>query len=224
MGILKKLGVRADAVANCEEVLTALESIPYDLVLMDVQMPEMDGFEATRRIRTPSTVNIDRSVPIIAMTAHAMQGDREKCFQAGMNDYLSKPISPEALVEVLERWLPARTAIATQAPWIRTQTVAGFAPKQTSPLFDKTAMMTRCLNDKQLALAVTDVFLADMPSQLATLRNHLANGDIAGVARRAHTIKGTASNISADVFRNTASAMEQEARSGDLDVPPGPDG
>jgi PAS domain S-box-containing protein len=98
--ILGKLGYRADAVANGLEVIKALETIPYDLVLMDCQMPEMDGFEATRAIRNSKT-----DIPIIAMTANAMKGDRELCLGAGMNDYLSKPVKPAELAAALERWL-----------------------------------------------------------------------------------------------------------------------
>jgi PAS domain S-box-containing protein len=101
--ILKKLGYRADAVANGREVIKALETIPYDLVLMDCQMPEMDGFEATRAIR-----NLNLNIPIIAMTANAMKGDREMCLQAGMNDYLSKPVRSADLAAALERWLRCR--------------------------------------------------------------------------------------------------------------------
>ncbi len=92
-GILEKLGLRADAVANGSEAVHALETLPYDLVLMDVQMPEMDGLEATRRIRDPESSVLDHRVPIIAMTARAMQGDRESCLESGMNDYVSKPVS-----------------------------------------------------------------------------------------------------------------------------------
>jgi CheY-like chemotaxis protein len=106
--ILMKLGLRADAVANGAEAVTVLETIPYDVVLMDVQMPEMDGLEATRRIRQMGTLN--QQVPIIAMTAHAMQGDREKCLKAGMNGYVTKPVTPQALAEALEKWLPPDTA------------------------------------------------------------------------------------------------------------------
>ncbi|MFZ4437337.1 MAG: response regulator [Syntrophales bacterium] len=106
LGILKKLGLSADAVANGVEAIKALETLPYDLVLMDVQMPEMDGLEATSHIRNPLSVVRNHRIPIIAMTAGAMQGDREKCLDAGMNDYLSKPISPQALAEALDKWLP----------------------------------------------------------------------------------------------------------------------
>jgi len=80
--------------------------IPYDLVLMDVQMPEMDGIEATREIRNLQSAVRNHQIPIIAMTAHALQGDRERCIEAGMNDYVPKPISPQILAEALEKWLP----------------------------------------------------------------------------------------------------------------------
>ena len=106
LGILKKLGLRADAVANGAEVMKSLEIIPYDLVLMDVQMPVMDGLEATQRIRDPQSTVPNHRIPIIAMTAHAMQSDREKCLAAGMDDYVSKPVSPQTLAEVLKKWLP----------------------------------------------------------------------------------------------------------------------
>ncbi len=106
LSILKRMDLSCDAVANGAEVIKSLELIPYDLVLMDVQMPEMDGYEATRRIRDPQSEVRNHDIPIIAMTAHAMQGDREKCLEAGMNDYLSKPVNPQAVAEMLEKWLP----------------------------------------------------------------------------------------------------------------------
>ena len=106
VGILKKLGLRADAVANGAEAVDALKTIPYDLVLMDVQMPVMDGLEATRRIRNPHSAVLNHQIPIIAMTAGVMQEDRDRCLNAGMNDYVTKPVSPQALAEALEEWLP----------------------------------------------------------------------------------------------------------------------
>jgi CheY-like chemotaxis protein len=106
LGILRTLGLKADAVANGAEAVQALETVPYDLVLMDVQMPEMDGLEATQQIRHPRSAVLHRRIPIIAMTAHAMQGDRERCLEAGMDDYVAKPVSPQVLAEVLDKWLP----------------------------------------------------------------------------------------------------------------------
>jgi len=97
LGILSQLGLHADAVADGSEAVRALEMLPYDLVLMDVQMPVMDGLEATREIRSPHSAVLNRAIPIIAMTAHAMKGDREKCLDAGMNDYVTKPRMMESL-------------------------------------------------------------------------------------------------------------------------------
>ena len=109
---LESLGYRVDAVANGLEVLEALEQSAYDLVLMDCQMPELDGYETTRRIRKSKSEW--RKVPVIAVTAHAMTGDREKCFEAGMNDYVSKPFQQDELVAALDRWLTASQEIAIQ--------------------------------------------------------------------------------------------------------------
>ena len=106
LSILKHLGLRADAVANGAEAVHAVISRPYDLVVMDVQMPVMDGLEATRQIRRLTSAASKPSLPIIAMTANAIQGDRGKCLDAGMDDYVSKPVSPQGLAEVLGKWLP----------------------------------------------------------------------------------------------------------------------
>ena len=106
LGILQKLGLQADAVADGTEAVAALEARPYDLVLMDVQMPELDGLAATRIIRNPRSAVRQHRIPVIAMTANAMRGDRERCLEAGMNGYVTKPVSPRALIEALNVWLP----------------------------------------------------------------------------------------------------------------------
>ncbi|MEI7990515.1 MAG: PAS domain S-box protein, partial [Chloroflexota bacterium] len=105
LGILKKLGLHADAAANGLEALRALESLPYDLVLMDVQMPEMDGLEATRQIRSAQSNVLNHAIPIIAMTANAMPEDRQRCLQAGMNDFIAKPVQAMTLALALAHWL-----------------------------------------------------------------------------------------------------------------------
>jgi signal transduction histidine kinase/DNA-binding response OmpR family regulator len=105
LGILKKLGLNADAVANGSEAIESLKTIPYDLVLMDCQMPVMDGYQATKSIREASSGIRNSRIPIIAMTAHAMPGDRTKCLDAGMNDYLAKPVSYHALAKMMVKWL-----------------------------------------------------------------------------------------------------------------------
>jgi two-component system sensor histidine kinase/response regulator len=105
------MGYRSDAVGNGKEAVEALEMVPYDVVLMDVQMPEMDGYEATRVIRNPQSKVRNHDVPIVAMTANAMKGDRERCLEAGMDDYLSKPIQPQKLMEVMKTFLSGETSI-----------------------------------------------------------------------------------------------------------------
>jgi PAS domain S-box-containing protein len=110
MGILERFGYRSDAVANGKEALESLLNIPYDLVLMDCQMPEMNGFDATALIRDPKSGVSNPNIPIVALTAHALKGDRENCLAAGMDDYVSKPIQPMILAGVLEKWLPENEA------------------------------------------------------------------------------------------------------------------
>jgi PAS domain S-box-containing protein len=105
IGILGKLGYHIDVVVNGAEAVRALESIAYDLVIMDLQMPVMDGLEATRIIRNPESAVLNHLIPVVALTAHAMPGDRDLCIQAGMNDYITKPISPLLLVETIKKWL-----------------------------------------------------------------------------------------------------------------------
>ena len=102
--ILGKLGCKADVVANGLEAVRALELIDYDIVLMDCQMPEMDGYQATAMIRNPDSKVLNHKVTIIAMTANAMKGDKEHCIEAGMNDYLSKPVKKDELAELLVKW------------------------------------------------------------------------------------------------------------------------
>jgi two-component system sensor histidine kinase/response regulator len=104
-GLLKKFGIQVDIVANGEEGLNSLQNLPFDLVLMDCQMPVMDGYEATQKIRLPESNVLNREIPIVAMTANSMRGDRDKCLAVGMDDFISKPVNPTKLQEILKRWL-----------------------------------------------------------------------------------------------------------------------
>jgi PAS domain S-box-containing protein len=204
LGILSKLGLRADAVANGAEAISALANIPYDLVLMDVQMPEMDGFESTGIIRDPSSRVLDHDVPIIAMTAHALPGDKQKCLRAGMNDYISKPLSPRSLSLVLGKWLPIQddeSEIPPQEPSKK---------EDKSPLvWDKETMLDRLLNDEQLADEILAGFAEDIPLRIAALKRGLEDNDLATAALHAHSMRGAAANLGAGILQDAARDMER---------------
>ena len=209
IGVLAKLGLRADVAVNGQEALDALGRVAYDLVLMDVQMPVMDGLEATRRIRAPGSRVVDREVPIVAMTAHALQGDRETCLQAGMNDYLTKPVDLAALVVAIGRWLKGAGDVSAVVS-TRTEQVAVLA------VFDRAALMNRLLGDEDLAREVVEGFLADLPGQLAVLKNHVAAGAPGHVERQAHKIKGACSTVGAAAMSALAAAIERAGKAVDL--------
>ncbi|MBI5593197.1 MAG: response regulator [Deltaproteobacteria bacterium] len=228
LGILKKLGLNADTVANGAEALKALETLPYDLVFMDVQMPVMDGFKATRILRKwkPKTGEVDihrissakyraSRIPIIAMTAHAMHDDRKLCLEAGMDDYVSKPVTPQALAAVLEKWLPDENAGCGKK---NEEIDKGLSPAtHHSPLvFDRAGMMARLMDDEDLARTVIAGFIDDIPRQIALLRGYLETGDASGADRQAHTIKGASANVGGEALRAAAFEMEKAARAEDL--------
>ena len=216
VGLLEKLGQRANAVANGAEVIQALETIPYDLVLMDVQMPEMDGFEATRRIRDPESRVLNHQVPIVAMTAHALQGDREKCLEAGMDDYVSKPVEVSALVAVLKHWLKPKDKGHQPLKGEIKQTRGISTDEREFLVFDRAALMNQVMHDEELARAAIEVFLVDMPGEIMQLKNYAAAGDAPHVEQQAHKIKGACSAVGGTVLRALAEAMEQAGRAGDL--------
>jgi PAS domain S-box-containing protein len=204
--ILNKLGYRADVAANGEEALAALRTVPYDLVLMDCQMPEMDGFEATRRIRSGEGGPGHRRIPIIAMTAKAMQGDREKCLDAGMDDYLPKPIDPASLAKAMDRWLsPDDGADAAAAPDKATG----------SPIFDRAGLSDRVTGSEEVIRQVLDLFLEDIPRRIEVLRSHIGAGDASRAGDEAHTIKGAAANIGGEALREVAFEIEKAGRTKD---------
>jgi PAS domain S-box-containing protein len=191
---LAKLGYRAEVVPGGAEAVEAVQKEAYDLVLMDCEMPGVDGLEATRRIRASARPDI----PIIAITAGAMAADRERALNAGMSDYLAKPVDLERLAEVLAKWLPA----------------AGGAPLA---VFDGGALLGRLMGDRRLAEAVVGGFLADVPTQLERLRQRVAEGDAAAVFAQAHALKGAAATASAESLRSLALAIERAGAGGELE-------
>jgi PAS domain S-box-containing protein len=213
---LQKLGYQATAVCNGAEAIQALQADAlehkgYDLVLMDCQMPVMDGFEATRHIRESTQAGI----PIIAVTADAMSGDRDRCLSKGMNDYISKPVDLGALAEVLAKWL-TRPA-ASEAPKTAPQGEREPALSDTEAIFNPEALLGRLMGDRQLAGTILKGFLDDVPSQLNNLRARLDESDAPGLNRQAHALKGAAATVSAERLCANALAMERAGASGQLD-------
>ena len=212
MGILRKTGVRVDAVANGRDAVVALEQIPYDLVFMDVQMPVMDGLEATRAIRSQSSNVRNREIPIIAMTAHAMQGDKDVCLQAGMNDYVAKPVNPVAIVEVLKRWLDYGEAAepATTDPKLESDDNT-----DSKKIFNKKEFMDRMMDGEDLAGLIVNEFMKNAPQLISRITEQLKNDNPAEAGHSAHALKGSAANVSAVRLVEIAFQMEQAGKAGD---------
>jgi len=211
-GMLSNLGLRADAVANGLEALQALKTLPYDLVLMDCQMPEMDGFEASRRVRDPGTGVLNPAIPIVAMTANAMQGDRERCLEAGMSDYVSKPIMPDALVGALGKWLPRVEASSKDGGAVPVAEACVVVAE-----FDAAALMKRMMGDKEMVRIVLKAFCGDVPKQISALRDALGAGDAAVSGAIGHRIRGAAANVGAETMRDVAHRLETAGGRGDLE-------
>ncbi len=221
VSILKRLGYpRVDAVADGAEVVKALESLPYDLVLMDLQMPQLDGFEATRAIRDPTSAVRNHKIPIIALTAHAMTGDKDRCLKAGMDDYVSKPISRQKMAWVLEKWLPKDkdgwAAAQEKKPELPTMSSAPPSDSHEPCVFDRAALLDRVMNDEPLMLEVVELFLVDALKQVCALKEALASNAAESAERLAHSIKGAAGTVGADAIRLAAIDIEQTIRAGDL--------
>jgi HPt (histidine-containing phosphotransfer) domain-containing protein len=195
-----------------------METIRYDITLMDVQMPEMDGLEATRRIRVSKSV-LNPKIPIIAMTANAMQGDREKCLDAGMDDYISKPVSRKTLAEKLEKWLPAKPAPVSKPREITMG--ANLSPKTIAvpqtPVFDRKSFLDRMMGDREMAEKIVEVFLDDIPKQLESLKQALDACDPETFQRVVHSIKGAAANVSGEALRELAAEVEKACKEGKFD-------
>jgi two-component system, sensor histidine kinase and response regulator len=201
--VLEKLGYRADGAFNGREALAALELIPYNLVVMDVQMPEMDGLEATEALRRKE-LNTGGHIPVIAMTAHAMKGDRERCLTAGMDDYLAKPIQPDLLLEVIERHLYGKKGTA--------QPSAGERPGPEAAVFDAARLKERLKTDDDFIRGLVEIFMREAPKHLAEVGLFLSEGNMEDLEHHAHQIKGMAANLCAENLREAAHAVEQATR------------
>jgi len=198
---LRRLGYRTDVVANGLEAVTALGRVPYDLVLMDCQMPEMDGLDATRAIRAHGSAVLNRAVPIIALTANVLNGDRERCLGAGMNDFLAKPINAKALAQTLARYL---------------QPVS--PPVEAPGILEWSLFLERLGGDQTVARELLAEFYTEAPAHLETARAALALGDRPGARQALRQLVIDAADFLAPALGVAATAAAEEAAGG-----PGPD-
>jgi CheY-like chemotaxis protein len=218
---LGKLGLHADAVANGAEVLAALRSIHYDVILMDCQMPELDGYEATRRIRQLEQERVapfDWKSPlhVIAMTANALEGDREKCLLAGMNDYVGKPVRLEELRAALARCGEGKASAAIATPPPAGQDVAAPALSAETPMVDLDRLREVTDHDSELIRRLVGIYLAQAVPLLDNLQAALDANSPAGVAEVAHKLVGSSISIGVQAFTVPLRKLEQLGHTGDL--------
>jgi two-component system sensor histidine kinase/response regulator len=205
---LQSLGYTADTVANGLEALEALSKSAYDIVLMDCQMPEMDGYEATNELRRREGSRSHTTV--IALTANALQGDEEKCLSAGMDDYLSKPIKPEALEAVLEKWLAHKQALQ------RLGSDEEPEAHNLSSAIDASviAKLRKALGNKgnDFIAGLIDLFIADAEPRLASLHDAIARQDGRSLKQVAHALKGSCANLGAKRMAGLCEILEDKGQ------------
>jgi CheY-like chemotaxis protein/HPt (histidine-containing phosphotransfer) domain-containing protein len=196
VGLLKKRGHDITVANNGVEALAALAANHFDLILMDIQMPQMGGFEATEEIRRRER-ETGGHIRIVAMTAHAMTGDRERCLAGGMDGYVSKPIDPTLLFAAVEQ-------VGDDPPPSADPHVAVAA----SPI-DRETLLSRVGGDEELLIEIVQLFLVDCPLRVAAIREAVAAGDPDEIRLTAHALKGSASNMSADALTAAARTLER---------------
>ncbi len=223
--MLEKLGYQSDVVENGQEVLAALERVSYAMVLMDCQMPLVDGLEATRLIRESERKDsgasgrshlAPRHVPIVALTANAMSGDRDRCLAAGMDDYLTKPIRKSNLKGALDRWIPLSIQPQAAHPCGAEHRTNETDAETLPAVFDVATMLRNIGGDAGLLEELVDLFVQRHQTMLEAIRAGLANTDQVAVEQAAHTLKGTAGNLCASEVVLYAGQLEAIGRLGTL--------
>jgi CheY-like chemotaxis protein len=209
LSILTKQGYRVDVAGNGLEAIHALCRIPYDLVLMDFHMPEMDGVEATKLIRRHDSGVLNPGVPIIAVTASVMQEDRERCATAGMDDYLAKPIQPGKLAALLSRWLKIPLQVDD------TEESSPLQYGSEPPVYDRKGFLERQGGEESLLPILIEIFTRTIPGLLDVMDKELQTEKKQELLfRHAHSIRGAAANIGAEAMQVVAALLEQAARDG----------
>jgi PAS domain S-box-containing protein len=204
IAILGNMGCKADVAANGLEVLRLLAVNHYDLVLMDVQMPEMDGLTATRKIREKTTPVLNHDIPIIAVTANAFKEDKEQGLAAGMNDYLSKPIKPKELEAMVDKWVSSTTQEQNKD-----------THNSGHPIVDWNFFNERFGDDQELVKELVAIYLEESPKQMQQVRQAVADKNMADLSLYAHSLKGASANMGAMEVRYAAADLEAKGKAGD---------
>ncbi|BHH85884.1 hypothetical protein LA52FAK_41730 [Desulforhopalus sp. 52FAK] len=217
LGLLNKIGLaNVDTVENGIEVLSALEKKTYQLILMDISMPKMNGITATEKIRNDTFTANSNQIPIIALTAHAIAGDREKCLKAGMNDYLTKPVNPEDLLYKLEIWLQTSNGKTTET------NEASMTPQSTTHFedltqFDYNALLNRMLGDEELVRGVLKLSFTEVPEQLEQLSESINARDYENSGKRAHKLAGGLANLAMNRMHAMAKEIQHQCKDQNLE-------
>ena len=212
---LDRLGYTADAVANGLEVLDALERIPYDLVFMDCQMPEMDGYQATKEIRRRE--GDSRRTTIIAMTANALDGDRERCIAAGMDDYVSKPVKRQTLSAAIERWTVDRSAHGkTDDSAEPSQDIDADSANVIDPSVIDELRSLQSATDPDFFNHLIDLFIEETPHRLAAIADAVTAMNAKALAQEAHALKGSSAHLGATRMDALCEILEEQGRAGSL--------
>jgi CheY-like chemotaxis protein len=207
--LLEDAGFGVDVAADGQVALDMAQRAPYDLVFMDMQMPVMDGLAATRRMR--ATASLAR-LPIVAMTANAMEVDRQRCLEAGMNDVVVKPIDPEELWSALLRWMPQADARVARQPDVVPASTAAAGLPQGVPGLDTALGLQRMSGKRKLYLAMLRRYVDGHRNVCAKVQDALAIGDIPTAERLAHTAKGVSGTIGATGIEVLAAALERSLK------------
>jgi CheY-like chemotaxis protein len=221
--ILDRAGYHTDLAQNGSEALEMATAAPYDLILMDCQMPVMDGYRATIKIRQLDSGN--DQIPIIAMTAHAMVGDRDKCIAAGMNDYIAKPVDPAQLLSLIDEYcLPRDEALDTGASAHRTTYSARenpeFAPPESNGAPIDIAASIERTGDAAFWAELIQTYLEEAPNHLKQIEQALESGDSEELERHAHSLKGASAELMAEGMRELAFEVELAAKQNTVSVVP----
>lgn len=210
LGLLETMGfLDIEVVANGKEAIYSLQKRAFDLILMDISMPIMDGFEATKTIRQTTFTHNRNTIPIVALTAHAIKGDREKCLQSGMDEYLAKPINARSLSVILGKLLDDPQLQNYGSNRVEEPK---YQLHNNSSDFNYDALLKRLMGDQQLLSTVVQMFVTDGPRQIEQLKHYFADNDLKNMEHLAHKLKGAAASVEAKTVERAAFQIEQQCK------------